>query len=171
VADAIDLPHPAPEPAAADLAASALSAETLGQLLGALTCRPGPLPKYLYPSAGTLYPVHAEIRLATPIPGLAAGCWRYDPHEHALVLTADAPPPSPPSLLLVAELAAITPIYADRAEAFCLLEAGYMIAALHTHAAACGLRLHRLPLHAVNAAITPGAGHLPLACLALEPSA
>src|ERR1700720_210388 len=88
----------------------------LGRLLGALASRPGGLPKYRYPSAGTLYPVQAYIVLRRGIGALAQGSYYYDPEAHALVVLSAATPPAPdgtePSILLflVAQTTAIAPI-------------------------------------------------------------
>jgi hypothetical protein len=74
----------------------------------------------------------------------------------------------------VAQNAAIAPIYAEHAEAFCMLEAGYMTEALRHEAAACGLILRDggdpkagIIDHA-RAALQLETSHTPLACLALE---
>ena len=126
--------------------AAALTLESLGRLLGALAARPGPLPKHLYPSAGTLYPVQAYLSLPPPgLPDLPPGAWYYDPEAHALASLGEAPAPVPAGddalfhILLVAEMGAIAPAYPEQAEDFCLLEAGYMAEALVAEAA--GLRL------------------------------
>ncbi len=122
-----------------------LDESVLGKLLGALAARPGPVPKYRYPSAGTLYPVQAYIVLSRPVDRLAAGSYYHDPVAHALVELSAATPAAPdgttpPALLiLVARGAAIDPIYGAHADALCLLEAGYMEAALD--AAGTGLTL------------------------------
>lgn len=128
------------------LMAGAPTLESLGRLLGALAARPGPLPKHRYPSAGTLYPVQAYLSVAAPgLPGVPAGSWYYDPVAHDLARLSDAPVPAPDAaplhLLLVAETAAIAPAYPDHVDDFCLLEAGYMIAALEAEAAEAGLVL------------------------------
>lgn len=99
-----------------------------------------PLPKYRYASAGSLYPVQAYLYIKrSRIVGLPAGVYYYHPQAHRLMLLAEVeiPPqiygsnqpifaPAAFSLFLIAELAAITPVYGDKARDFCLLEAGYM---------------------------------------------
>jgi hypothetical protein len=113
-----------------------LTETTIGRLFGALASRPGPVPKYLYPSAGTLYPVQAYLVLRLAIGALAAGCYYHDPDAHALVALSGEAPAAPDGsrpdalLLLVARRAAIEPIYGAQTTDFCLLEAGYMGQAL-----------------------------------------
>ncbi len=136
---------PAAPPQTARIPRAPLDEPVLGKLLGALAARPGPVPKYRYPSAGTLYPVQSYIVLSRPLGGLAAGSYYHDPVAHALVALSGATPAapdgtSPPALLvLVARGAAIDPIYGAHADTLCLLEAGYMEAALD--AAGTGLTL------------------------------
>lgn len=128
--------------------AGALTVESLGRLLGALAARPGPLPKHRYASAGTLYPVQAYLSVAAPgLPGVPSGAWYHDPVAHELAQLGESPVAAPAGaaaplhLLLVAETAAIAPAYPDHVEAFCLIEAGYMIAALEAEAAEMSLVL------------------------------
>lgn len=170
--DIVTLPigvPPAPAPV------QALGEDTLGLLLGALASRPGPVPKYRYPSAGTLYPVRTYLVLRSPLGTLPSGTFCFDPDAHALVPLSDETPPAPDGshpaalLLLVAQHAAITPIYRDEAAAFCLLEAGYMEAALR--AAAPGLRLREAgdasAAPALEAACRLERDHVPLVCWAV----
>ena len=156
---------------------SSLSAEgTLGHLLGALASRPGAVPKYRYPSAGTLYPVQTYVVLRGDAAPLGAGSYYYDPDAHALVAlsteTPTAPDGSAPAILLMlaADRAAIAPIYGDEADGFSLLEAGYMSEALRGEARDLVLR------DAGDAVANPDLiracrleqSHLPLVCLAVE---
>ncbi|MFG1285488.1 amino acid adenylation domain-containing protein [Xanthobacter versatilis] len=118
--------------------------ERLGALLGALQELPmegAPLPKFRYPSAGSLYPVQAYV-VAKPgrVAGLAGGAYYYDPSHHRLVavgpgaeMTPLYPGPNRPlveasafSLVLVGRRAAVEPMYGPLWRDFCLLEAGYM---------------------------------------------
>jgi SagB-type dehydrogenase family enzyme len=150
----------------------------LGRLLGALASRPGGLPKYRYPSAGTLYPVQAYIVLRRGIGALAQGSYYYDPEAHALVVLSAATPPAPdgtePSILLflVAQTTAIAPIYGSEAEAFCLLEAGYMAEALRERGAGLELREAGDPAGndpaALAVALRLDPTHRPLVCWAVE---
>jgi SagB-type dehydrogenase family enzyme len=113
-------------------------------LLAALRRAPGTKPKYLFPSAGALYPVQTYLHVkAGRIDGLGAGTWYYHPAEHRLVpLTpgADLDPgihdpfvnrpveaEAAFTLFLVADLAAIAPIYGAPALNYALLEAGAML--------------------------------------------
>ncbi len=100
------------------------------------------LPKYRYPSAGGLYPVQTYLYIKPDaVAGLAGGYYYHDPAASALVQLsgpsdvnaglyagylrplADA---SAFSLFLVADMAAIEPMYGKVARDFCLIEAGYM---------------------------------------------
>ena len=150
----------------------------MGRLLGALASRPGPLPKYRYPSAGTLYPVQTYLVLRQGFGALAAGSYYYDPEAHALVPMSSELPAAPdasiPTVLvvLVAQMAAIEPIYRDEAEPFCLLEAGYMSEALRQAADGLPLRDAGDPAQAEPArfgeAFRLEPSHRPLVCWAVE---
>lgn len=119
-----------------------LSTDCLGRLLGVLASRPGVLPKYRYASAGTLYPVQAYLSIPEPgLAGLPPGCHYHDPEAHALAPVSGQPAGDAPLLLLVAQMAAIEPVYGALSEDFCMLEAGYMTAALEEAAAEAGLAL------------------------------
>ncbi len=160
---------------------SALSEDALGRLLGALASRPGAVPKYLYPSAGTLYPVQTYVVLREQLGSLAPGSYYYAPDTHALAALSSELPAAPdgtcPALLLVlvAQLAAIEPIYRDEAEAFCLLEAGYMGEALRQARAGPALREAGDPAESdaagLAAALRLDPSHRPLACWAVEGAA
>jgi thioester reductase-like protein len=96
-------------------------------------------PRYAWASAGGAYPIDFYLQVHNPVPGLSAGVYRYDPRRHDLTLLTTEPVLTPAhhwsenrrihadaafALLLVADLAAITPLYGDLAERFCYLEAG-----------------------------------------------
>jgi amino acid adenylation domain-containing protein len=117
-----------------------------------------PLPKYLYPSAGSLYPVQTYLHAKTGgVEGLAEGTYYYDPSAHRLVqIAAGARIDSAVhaehnramyeqaafSVFLIAQMDAIVPIYGkELAGPFCMLEAGYMGQALMTSAQEAGLGL------------------------------
>lgn len=91
-----------------------------------------PLPKYFYPSAGGLYPVQTYCSIAPgAIEGVEAGCYYFNPVSHCLVRTAPNSLEIPQTrsglhFFLVADLAAIAPLYGRHSEAFCHMEAGYM---------------------------------------------
>jgi amino acid adenylation domain-containing protein len=106
-----------------------------------------PLPKYLYPSAGSLYPVQTYLHVkAARVEGLEEGTYYYDPSNHRLIqLELGARIVSAAhvehnramyeqaafSLFLIAQMDAIVPIYGkELADRFCMLEAGYIGQAL-----------------------------------------
>lgn len=147
----------------------------IGTLLGALASRAGTVPKYRYPSAGTLYPVQAYVVLRAGTQAIAAGSYYYDPQGHELVALSpqvpDAPDGSTPPMLLMlaAQRSAIEPIYGQEAEPFSLLEAGYMTEALRREAADLSMRDAGDP--AASAGLIEAcrleAMHQPLVCLAI----
>ncbi len=102
-----------------------------------------PLPKYLYPSAGSLYPVQTYLHVKTDrVEGLAQATYYYDRSAGSLVqLEAGAQidgavhvetnreiyAQAAFSIFLVAKMDAIVPLYGKAlANQFCMLEAGYM---------------------------------------------
>ena len=94
-----------------------------------------PLPKRHYGSAGGLYPVQAYLQVgAGSIDGLAAGAYYYDPLGHGLRRIGEAGVQAREvQLQLVAEQAAIAPLYGDTALDFSRIEAGYMATLLASH--------------------------------------
>ncbi|WP_425329058.1 SagB family peptide dehydrogenase [Streptomyces kasugaensis] len=99
--------------------------------------------KYLYGSAGGSYPVQAYLYVKPGrVAGVAGGAYYYDPGRHRLVALGRGRTLSPDAydyfvnrplfeaaafaLFLVAELAAIQPLYGDRSLGFCQIEAGAM---------------------------------------------
>lgn len=157
------------------MAEPALNDADLGTLLGALASRAGTVPKYRYPSAGTLYPVQAYVVLRSGTEAIAAGSYYYDPQGHELVALSpqvpEAPDGSTPPMLLMltAQRSAIEPIYGAETEPFSLLEAGYMTEALRAEAADLSLRDAGDP--AAHAGLIDAcrleATHQPLVCLAI----
>jgi epothilone synthetase B len=106
-----------------------------------------PLPKYLYPSAGSLYPVQTYLHVkADRVEGLAQATYYYDRSAGSLVqLEAGAHIDGAAhvetnreiyaqaafSIFLIAKMDAIIPLYGKAlATQFCMLEAGYMGQAL-----------------------------------------
>lgn len=177
MAEVVGLPSPAAASPAME-AVRELGERALGRLLGALASRPGTVPKYLYPSAGTLYPVQAYVILRERLGTLEPGSYYHDPEAHALALLSPDLPAAPdgatPSVLLVLveERAAIESIYRDEAETFCLLEAGYIKEALQQAGAGLALRDAGDPsaeaCASLVAALRLGPSHRPLVCWAVE---
>ena len=115
-------------------------------------------PKYLYGSAGGLYPNQVYVH-AKPgrLDGVPAGTYYYHPVERRLVplspgaeldRSIHVPFVNQPtfekaafSIFIVAQLAAITPEYGDWSLHFATIEAGLMTQLLETTAAECGLGL------------------------------
>jgi SagB-type dehydrogenase family enzyme len=112
----------------------------------------------LYPSAGALYPIQVYLYIkAGRVDSLQAGIYYYHPVHHQLVCLAGGvtleaeiydPLANQPifaeaafSLFLIAQPAAIAPIYGPGARDFCLLEAGYMSQLLMQTAASCQMGL------------------------------
>jgi len=110
--------------------------------LGQITIDGSPIPKYSYPSGGGLYPVQTYIHIKDGrVQGLPSGVYYYHPVMHHLVTLSpgidldrgmhaldnravfDA---SAFSIFLIADLAAIEPLYGAMARDLCWLEAGYM---------------------------------------------
>ncbi|NEP59739.1 MAG: amino acid adenylation domain-containing protein, partial [Symploca sp. SIO2G7] len=100
-----------------------------------------PLPKYLYPSAGSLYPVQTYLLIKpNGVEGLEAGLYYYHPADHRLVLLSPTKEikgsiyggnqlifeQSAFSVFLIGQLKAIAPMYGERALNFCFLEAGHI---------------------------------------------
>ncbi|MES2936776.1 MAG: non-ribosomal peptide synthase/polyketide synthase [Pseudomonadota bacterium] len=115
-------------------------------------------PKYLYPSAGGLYPVQTYVWVKPErVQGVAGGAYYYDPKRHGLVRTSDAGvltqeaygafvggplfQQSAFAVFFVAELAAIGPLYGDKSLEFCHIEAGAMAQLMTACAAPLALGL------------------------------
>jgi amino acid adenylation domain-containing protein len=97
--------------------------------------------QYNYPSAGSLYPVQAYIYIRHDrVDELPAGLYYYHPNDHALIqisqntawpgkiygINQDIFEQSAFAIFLIAQMAAIKPVYGERSRDFCLLEAGYI---------------------------------------------
>lgn len=112
----------------------------------------------LYPSAGGLYPIEVFLHLRPGrVADLEPGAYAYDPAEHRLearTVGADldrgihVPLINQPvfdeaafSLFLVADFAAIAPLYGGESWDFALLECGYLSQLLLLQAAPSGLGL------------------------------
>lgn len=124
------------------------------RLLAPITPSGAILPKYLYPSGGSLYPVQTYVYVKPErIEGISAGFYYYDPAENTLRHLSDEVMDASAHvswnvelfeeaafvLLFVGKLAAVEPLYGPMARDFCMLEAGYMGQLLMDHAPAQGL--------------------------------
>jgi SagB-type dehydrogenase family enzyme len=115
-------------------------------------------PKYLYASAGGLYPIQAYVFVKEGrIAGLASGAYYYDPEQHRLVRVstdnADIRELYDPlinrpvfdqaafAIYLVAELASIGAMYRERALHYSTLEAGHITQLLEMTAPDLGIGL------------------------------
>jgi SagB-type dehydrogenase family enzyme len=115
-------------------------------------------PKYLYASAGGLYPVQTYLYIKPGrIEGLTAGTYYYHPADHRLVLLAadvdldrgiyhpfiNAPifDEAAFAIFLIAQLKAIAPMYGERSLHFATLEAGEMTQLLESTAPGAGIGL------------------------------
>ncbi|MBD2612452.1 amino acid adenylation domain-containing protein [Nostoc punctiforme FACHB-252] len=100
-----------------------------------------PLPKYRYPSAGSLYPVQAYLFIKpNSIETLPGGIYYYHPSHHNLILIHNTNEidssiyrenqvlfqQSAFAIYLIGKLSAIAPMYGELARDFCLLEAGHI---------------------------------------------
>ncbi len=141
----------------------AVSFESLSALLETLrpTATQG-LPKYRYGSAGALYPVQVYVGVRPQrVRGVAAGTYYYDPDAHALrAIAPDASletgvhvstneqlaAQSAFTIVLVAELNAIEPLYGPQARHFCVIEAGLIAQLLEMEASRAGIGLCQVAL-------------------------
>jgi SagB-type dehydrogenase family enzyme len=115
-------------------------------------------PKYLYASPGGLYPTQTYLHFKPGrVNGIAPGIYYYHPVEHRLVLISGdvdldrsihVPFINTPifdeaafSIFLIAQLAAIMPVYGGRSLHFATLEAGVMAHLLEDSAPKCGIGL------------------------------
>jgi epothilone synthetase B len=145
---------------------------TLVQLRDWLSCLLGYrspdhiLPKFRYPSAGSLYPVRTYISIAAGrVEGTAAGVYYYHPLEARLSLVQAKEPPADLhiksnrclaheaafTVYLIGHLPAICPIYGESSRNFCLIESGYIGQLLMDEAKDVGLGL--CPLGAVDTSL------------------
>jgi SagB-type dehydrogenase family enzyme len=115
-------------------------------------------PKYLYGSAGSSYPVQTYLYVKPDrVAGVPGGAYYYDPGAHQLVAVGPGRTLSPDAydyfvnrpvfdaaafaLFLVADLAAIEPLYGSESLGFCQIEAGSMAQLLTMAASGQGLGL------------------------------
>lgn len=108
------------------------------------------LPKYLYPSAGGIYPVQVYLALKPGrVEGIEAGLYYYNPDAHQLVQLSNQEhvrrdlhgavnqpvyESAAFSVFLVGQLRPVASVYGKAARDFCLLEAGAMSQLLMTEA-------------------------------------
>ncbi|RKK01275.1 amino acid adenylation domain-containing protein, partial [Teichococcus wenyumeiae] len=179
--DALPLPT-VPEESAAFLARQshrrftgrAVPAAALSGLLAGLRQMPvpgAPLPKRLYPSAGSLYPLQAYLHVRPGgVAGVPAGFHYYDPSRHALLPVGgeEAGPYAGSNaallreaafvVLLVGALDAVEPAYPGASRDFCLLEAGHAGQVLMQRAAALEIGLCPLGQGVEEAALRRACG-------------
>ena len=135
-----------------EFSASPIPAENFSELLACLrSIQINGNPKYLYASAGGLYPIQAYVFVKEGrVAGLASGAYYYDPEQHRLVrVSTDStdirelydPLINRPvfdkaafAVYLVAELASIGAMYRERALHYSTLEAGHITQLLEMHA-------------------------------------
>ena len=115
-------------------------------------------PKYLYASAGGLYPVQTYLYIKPErVEGLSGGIYYYHSVDHRVVLlsgevefdrTVYDPLINRPifdeaafSIFLIAQLSAIAPMYGEHSRHFADIEAGLMAQLLETSAPSYGIGL------------------------------
>jgi epothilone synthetase B len=114
------------------------------------------LPKFRYPSAGSLYPVRTFIDIgAGRVEGIPAGVYYYHPLEARLSLVSAEGVPACVhvehnrclvheaafTIYLIGHLPAIRPAYGEASRDFCLIEAGCISQLLMTEGTSAGLGL------------------------------
>ncbi|MCW8128235.1 non-ribosomal peptide synthetase [Microbulbifer halophilus] len=146
VADAgIDLPRPADALglswALPQGGGQAPGFSALANWLGALRATPveeAPLPKYFYPSSGSLNPIRAYLEVGEGLAELPRGVYYYDPVDHRLQRIGDGGAAGM-RLHLVAAQQAVEPLYGAEGVQLCQLEAGYVLALLQLAAPVQGI--------------------------------
>lgn len=135
-----------------------LEAGAFDALLALLAERPqGTGRKFLYGSAGGLYPVQTYVYVhPRGVSGVEAGTYYFDPQERRLVtlgaghvfgaelhfdVNRQVFAEAAFSLHFVADLGAIAPLYGAKSRDYCLLEAGLMTQLLEMEAAGLGIGL------------------------------
>jgi amino acid adenylation domain-containing protein len=158
----------------------ALSLGELGTLLEVLrsSANDSGLPKHLFGSAGTSYSVQTYIGIGQDkVDGAPGGTYYYDPDAHALRAIAPGVSlgagvhastneslveQSGFTIVLVADLDAIEPLYGTRAERFSLIEAGLIAQLLEMEADGCGIGLCQVSMDdtaTLRQALELGDGH------------
>jgi amino acid adenylation domain-containing protein len=112
-----------------------ISKEELAILLHTLSNKPvenNPLPKYFYPSAGSLYPMQVFVYIPSNTNIVeTTGYYYYDRADHNLVLIQeeeikDKKEKQHIQCYFIAKLDAIEPMYGPAAKGFCYMETGHM---------------------------------------------
>ena len=151
--------------------ADAPTLESLGGWLCALAARPvegAPLPKYYYPSSGSLNPIQAYLEVGEgAVAGLSAGTYYYDPVGHRLqALGAVGVVPDGVRLHLVAEQGAVRPLYGRPGDVLCDVEAGYVAELLGLTAPVHGVSLRTAEMDAtLSSRLSLGASQRPVLSL------
>ena len=138
--------------------------DELGAWLGAAaaTSIPNqPLPKFYYPSSGSLNSIQLYLEASEQaVSGLASGRYYYHPERHSLIRLADAAAVAPGLRVhLVAAMDAAASLYGAAAVELCEVESGYLREMLVLRGFACGLRLH--PQAAADAGLERALGLSP----------
>lgn len=129
-----------------DQALSLVEISELLSVASAHSVQGADFPKYQYPSAGSLYAIDLYLIVKPDrVSDLAAGCYRYLPHQHhlqgletnSISKKVKLSPKNQPiadqsafTLYLIADFARVESSYPNRARDFCHLEAGYLGQAL-----------------------------------------
>ena len=127
------------------------------QTLSPLSWEDHGIPKYRYPSAGSLYPVQTYLFIKPGrVSGVRGGFYYFHPADRTLRNTSGHDQLAPGffgavnrnlgdqfafALFLVGKLSAIAPMYGERSRDFCMLEAGHMGQLLMDQAPQFGLGL------------------------------
>ncbi len=115
-------------------------------------------PKYLYGSAGGLYPVQTYLYIKPDrVESIEGGIYYYHPVDHRLVLLSNDPfldnriynphinrpifEEAAFGIFLIAQLSAIVPMYQEQSLHFAVIEAGLISQLLETHAPDSGIGL------------------------------
>lgn len=93
------------------------------------------LPKYRYPSAGSLYSVQTYLEVGINSIGLDPGYYYYHPTKHVLYFMHDIISATNNSfkLYFVAKIDAIYPLYGELSKQFCFIESGYMLGLINNY--------------------------------------
>ena len=91
------------------------------------------LPKYLYPSGGSAYPIECYVRVSeSGIKGIEGGVYYYHPLNNALQRVEDHSNNNQDSIELVVNWSAIRPLYGDFADKLVWIELGHILELLST---------------------------------------